>query len=117
MFGNEWEITKEVPEYFLDYREKNNGENNVRWNDRVTSQDGTWSGNIFDFYFKIINKLTEDINIPFKLKGIVREDDTSVHEAFREALANSLIHADYYGKQGIVIENIKIILNFQILVN
>ncbi|MHC6178538.1 RNA-binding domain-containing protein [Clostridium sp. JNZ X4-2] len=104
MFGNEWEITKEVPEYFLDYREKSNSEDNVRWNDRVTSQDGTWSGNIFDFYFKIINKLTEDINIPFRLKGIVRKDDTSVHEAFREALANALIHADYYGKQGIVIE-------------
>ncbi|OAA85395.1 RNA-binding domain-containing protein [Clostridium coskatii] len=104
MFGNEWEITKEVPEYFLDYREKSNSEDNTRWNDRVTSQDGTWSGNIFDFYFKIINKLTEDINIPFRLKGIVRKDDTSVHEAFREALANALIHADYYGKQGIVIE-------------
>ena len=104
MFGNEWEITKEVPEYFLDYREKSNSEDNMRWNDRVTSQDGTWSGNIFDFYFKIINKLTEDINIPFRLKGIVRKDDTSVHEAFREALANALIHADYYGKQGIVIE-------------
>ncbi|OBR90010.1 divergent AAA domain protein [Clostridium ragsdalei P11] len=104
MFGNEWEITKEVPDYFLDYREKGNSEDNVRWNDRVTSQDGTWSGNIFDFYFKIINKLTEDINIPFRLKGIVRKDDTSVHEAFREALANALIHADYYGKQGIVIE-------------
>ena len=104
MFGNEWEITKEVPDYFLDYREKSNSEDNTRWNDRVTSQDGTWSGNIFDFYFKIINKLTEDINIPFRLKGIVRKDDTSVHEAFREALANALIHADYYGKQGIVIE-------------
>lgn len=75
----------------------------MRWNDRVTSQDGTWSGNIFDFYFKIINKLTEDINIPFKLKGIVRKDDTSVHEA----LTNSLIHADYYWKQGIVIEKYK----------
>ncbi|AKN32850.1 transcriptional regulator [Clostridium carboxidivorans P7] len=93
MFGNEWDITKEVPEYFLDYREKSDNAAEVRWEDRVTSQDGTWSGNIFDFYFKVINKLTSDINIPFKLKGIVREDDTSVHKALREALANALIHA------------------------
>lgn len=107
MFGNEWDITKEVPEYFLDYREKNDNSSEIRWDDRVTSQDGTWSGNIFDFYFKIINKLTEDINIPFKLKGTFREDDTSVHKVFREALANALIHADYYGKQGIVIEKYK----------
>ena len=30
-------------------------------------------------------------------------DDTPVHKAIREALANCLIHADYYGRQGLVI--------------
>ena len=35
-------------------------------------------------------------------KGL-RIDDTPIHKAIREALANSLIHADYYGRQGIVI--------------
>lgn len=44
MFGNEWDITKEVPEYFLDYREKNDNAAEVRWEDRVTSQDGTRYG-------------------------------------------------------------------------
>ena len=29
--------------------------------------------------------------------------DTSIHKALREALANCLINADYYGRQGIVI--------------
>ena len=104
MFGNEWDIVREVPEYFLDYRKKDNAASSVRWEDRVTSQDGTWSGNLFDFFFKIINKLTDEINIPFKMKGALREDDTEVHKAIREALANALIHADYFGKQGIVIE-------------
>jgi predicted HTH transcriptional regulator len=31
-------------------------------------------------------------------------DDTAIHTALREALANTLIHADYYGRRGIVIE-------------
>jgi len=34
-------------------------------------------------------------------------DDTRVHQAMREALANALIHANYYGRQGIVIEKTK----------
>jgi len=33
-----------------------------------------------------------------------RIDDTPVHKAIREALANCLINADYYGRQGIVIK-------------
>jgi predicted HTH transcriptional regulator len=34
-------------------------------------------------------------------------DDTAIHTALREALANALIHADYYGRRGIVIEKTK----------
>ena len=42
---------------------------------------------------------------PFKLdEQMMRVDDTPIHAAIREALANALIHADYYGRQGIVID-------------
>lgn len=41
--------------------------------------------------------------MPFKLEGGNRIDDTPIHKAIREALANCLINADYYGKQGVVI--------------
>ncbi len=42
---------------------------------------------------------------PFKLdENMLRIDDTQVHAAIREALANALIHADYYGRQGIVVD-------------
>jgi len=41
--------------------------------------------------------------VPFKLEGGDRIDDTPVHKALREALANCLINADYYGRQGLVI--------------
>ena len=57
--------------------------------------DGTWSGNIFDFYRKVYSKLTSDLKIPFKLEEGQRKQDTPVHTALREALVNCLVHADY----------------------
>ena len=45
----------------------------------------------------------QDVKIPFKLEGGDRIDDTLVHKALREALANCLINADYYGRQGVVV--------------
>lgn len=58
---------------------------------------------MYDFYFRIYNKLIQDIKMPFKMDGGTRVDDTPVHQALREALANCLVHADYYGRQGLVI--------------
>jgi len=92
----------EFPQYFLDYQEK--FDSKIRWSDRVVSSSGEWSGNIFDFFFKAATKLTSDIKRPFKLDGIFRVDDTPVHKAVREALVNTLVNADYYGRQGIVIQ-------------
>ncbi len=102
-FGDFMTIVGELPNYFLDYRERLDAD--ARWSDRVTSGDGDWSGNIFDFYFKILDRLTGDIKRPFRLdQSLVRIDDTPIHAALREGLANALIHADYYGRCGIVIE-------------
>ena len=101
MFGYEYEITKEFPQYFLDYQEQFDA--NTRWTDRIVSTSGDWSGNVYDFYFRVYNKITQDIKVPFKLEGGDRIDDTPVHKALREALANCLINADYYGRQGLVI--------------
>ncbi len=101
MFGYEYEIVKEYPHYFLDYQEQMDP--NTRWTDRIVSSSGDWSGNVYDFYFRVYNKITQDIKVPFKLEGGDRIDDTPVHKALREALANCLINSDYYGRQGIVI--------------
>lgn len=102
-FGDFTYITDVLPNFFLDYREQKGGKN--RWTDRVCSGDGDWSGNIFDFYFKIIHKLTSDVEKPFQLdSNSLRIEQNEVHDALREALANALIHADYYGRRGIVIE-------------
>lgn len=101
MFGFEYEIVKEYPHYFLDYQEQL--DENTRWTDRIVSASGDWSGNLYDFYFRVYNKITQDVKVPFKMEGGDRIDDTPVHKALREALANCLINADYYGRQGLVI--------------
>jgi predicted HTH transcriptional regulator len=102
MFGFEYAIVHEFPEYFLDYQERM--DDVARWTDRFISNTGEWSGNIHDFYFHVQNRLTQDIKRPFALKdGWERIDDTSVHKAIREALLNSLIHADFYDRRGVVV--------------
>lgn len=101
MFGNEYDIVREYNAYFLDYQEQYDAD--TRWTDRIISSSGDWSGNVYDFYFRVYNKLTQDIKVPFKMEGGARVDDTSVHQALREALANCLVNADYYGRQGLVI--------------
>lgn len=101
MFGHEYEIVREFPAYFLDYQE--HLDDTTRWSDRIVSSSGDWSGNIYDFYFRVYNRISQDVKVPFKLEGGDRIDDTPVHKALREALANCLINADYYGRQGLVI--------------
>lgn len=103
MFGEDREITDEFPKYFLDYREKST-DSNIRWENRITSNSGLWSGNIYDFYFMIVNDLTMNLKVPFKLVNGIRQDTTLLHEAIREALANTLIHTDYRVERGIVVE-------------
>ncbi len=97
MFGRWLSIQEVMPHYFLDYQEQAAVESETRWTDRLVP-DGTWSGNLFDFYRRVYRKLSEDLKVPFVLKGGQRQEDTPVHEALREALVNTLVHADYTGR-------------------
>lgn len=101
MFGEEYLIVREFPEYFLDFREMLDPK--IRWTDRLQSSSGEWNGNLFEFYFRVYNKLIKDIKVPFRIEGGSRIDDTPVHKALREALANCLINTDYYTGRGIVV--------------
>lgn len=105
VFGHEYEIVREFPHYFLDYQEHDrSATEDERWTDRFVSSSGDWSGNICDFYFRVYNRIAQDIKVPFKLEGTDRIDDTPLHKALREALANALIHADYYDRRSLVIQ-------------
>jgi predicted HTH transcriptional regulator len=58
---------------------------------------------LYDFYRRVIRKLTAELKVPFVLKGDTRIDDTPVHQALREALVNTLIHADYSDRASVLV--------------
>lgn len=102
MFGQMVAIQEELPNYMLDYQERPEAKTEARWIDRITL-DGKWSGNLYDFYRKVYVKLTADLKVPFRLEKGERKDETPVHEALREALANVLVHADYSDRASVLI--------------
>ena len=85
----------------------------IRWTDRLQSTSGEWTGNLFDFYFRVYNKIIRNVKIPFKIVGGDRIDDTPVHRALREVLANCLVNADFYIPRGIVIKQDNDILTIE----
>lgn len=98
MFGQWPAIAEALPLYFVDYQERPRGyAETVQWLDRLVP-DGSWSGNLFDFYRRVVIKLTAEVKVPFVLQGDTRQDDTPTHKALREALVNALVHADYSGR-------------------
>ena len=108
MFGKTDSITDEtcVPHFFPDYRELGEEGSATRWIDRIYP-DGTWETNLFQFYRRVLPKLQEMLPIPFQLEGDTRIDETPAHVAVREALINTLVHADYSINASIVITRSK----------
>lgn len=104
MFGYEYEITAVFPNYFLDYQENRTNGIYARWTDRITSQSGDWSGNVFDFILRVMPKLQSDLKVPFMFKGNFRDEDTPLHKTVREATVNMLANADFYGRRGVVVQ-------------
>lgn len=102
MFGSYRPILEAFPNYMVDYQERPEARTEARWIDRLVP-DGSWSGNVFDFYQKVIRKLTADLKVPFLLEGYQRKDDTLVHKALREALVNALVHADYTERASVLV--------------
>ena len=96
MFGKTEAITDEVcaPYFFPDYRELGEESLTTRWLDRICP-DGTWEANLFQFYRRVLPKLQSILPVPFQLEGDMRKDETPAHVAVREALINTLVHADY----------------------
>lgn len=107
MFGRDETLREGVLGYHVDYRERLSDDPAVRWTDRLTA-DGTWHPNLFQFHLRVAQRLTADLKLPFQLDAdLFRKGETEVHEAIREALVNALIHADYKGQGGIVIEKLR----------
>ncbi|MEO5368390.1 MAG: putative DNA binding domain-containing protein, partial [Magnetococcus sp. WYHC-3] len=103
MFGKQRSLLDRLPAFHLDYQHlpEPSDPAGMRWLDRVTL-DGTWPGNLLEFYRKVVPKLRDGVRIPFQLgQDLLRRDDTPQHEALREAVVNALIHADHTGRGGV----------------
>lgn len=78
-----------------------------RWKDRVAPNEANYQNmNIFIFYRTVLNKLIMSIEDEFKLnENLMRTSYAAdIEIALREALANTLIHADYFYEDSIRIE-------------
>ena len=106
MFGRDETIKELHPIFRVDYFEfdgEEKGDSRRRWEDRITP-DGTWEPNLYQFFFKVLPRLTADLKRPFQLDDrMMRKDDSTAFEAVREALANAIIHADYREPGGVKI--------------
>jgi ATP-dependent DNA helicase RecG len=101
MFGKERSLLDALPHFHLDYQEQLSADPEERWTYRLTF-DGKWTPNLFNFYYRVYPRLVESIDVPFKLdKTATRQEGTHVHEALREAVVNTLIHADHQSSRPI----------------
>jgi len=81
------------PLYFLDYQEKD--EDELTWNRRVTTDDLTYVGNVFNFYLKVLQLLCDNLPNPFYLEGVVNAGDKILNYVAREALVNAISNCDF----------------------
>ncbi|MFQ1062178.1 RNA-binding domain-containing protein [Bordetella trematum] len=97
------EIIREIlPNYMVDYQERPEAKAEKRWVDRLIP-DGSWSGNVYDFFRRTYQKLTDGSKVPFRLVDGQRIEDSPQTEALREALVNTLIHADFTGRVSVLV--------------
>ena len=94
MFGKGLPVRERFDNIRMDFIDKSNLVPGSRWSDRLT-YDGMWENNLYNFMRMTIPKLVSGLKRPFKLQGMVRDDDTPVHKAIRESVTNMMIHADY----------------------
>jgi ATP-dependent DNA helicase RecG len=107
MFGRERSILDALSHYQLDYQEQLSDDPETRWTYRLTL-DGKWEPNLFNFYYRVYTRVVNDLEVPFQLdKDAIRRGETHVHEALREALVNTLIHADYQSTRPLKITKYK----------
>lgn len=115
MFGYEEQIRKEYPKYSLKYIEYDSSSNIDRI-EHISSSSGTWSGNIYDFFFIVLEKLYSQLSLPLKLQtldsSIVRIPYGTTLFTIREALANCFTNADFSIPSGVVITSAPNYLKF-----
>ena len=101
MFGKGLSIQERFANFRMDYIDFSNLIGDERYSDRLT-YDGRWENNLYQFFSRVVPKVTFDLPRPFRMEGIQRVDDTPQHKAVREAFTNAIIHADIMLETGIL---------------
>ena len=91
-------IRQKFPHFHLEYINHRNCQGKARWSDRVSTGDINFPDlNVFEFFQIVREKLRATINDTFELdQNSERKSPAELEDALREALANMLIHADYF---------------------
>ena len=93
LFGNYLMIKEIFPEYNLDYRENKTGAS--RWDYRLEASSLTWTGNAFDFYHMVVNRIQPMLPNRFHLNGLYEDGGEGLLECVREGLTNAIANCDY----------------------
>ena len=101
MFGKGLSVQERFANFRMDYIDFCNLIGDERYSDRLT-YDGRWENNLYQFFSRVIPKVTADFPRPFRMEGIQRVDDTPQHKAVREAFTNAIIHSDLLMDAGIL---------------
>lgn len=94
VFGSEKIVNAAVSDFRIEYLEVSGtsfADADNRYEYRMPVQK-----NLYEYYFSILEKLKKHINIPFKLRGMSRDENPPQFIAIREALVNLLMHTDYF---------------------
>ncbi|MGN0836731.1 MAG: RNA-binding domain-containing protein [Akkermansia sp.] len=104
MFGRDQAIRRYFPRYninYYEYGEDADLEAGARWSHRITP-DGTWEGNLYQFFFRVLPRIKSVLTHPFALnEDLSASGESGAYPAVREALANAIVHADYDGLGGV----------------
>lgn len=102
-FGTAIGINAICPSLWLDYLEK--GKGNERFSFRIDNKEIDYEPNIFNFYERVLSRLSETLPSPFHLgEGGINDGKTLVEEIVREALANAVSNLDTTSSMGLRIE-------------
>lgn len=105
VFGLHTSIKEYLPHYNVEYINKEKGEQNRSYKDRLI-YDGTWGeDNLYTFLFQVLDKIFLSIREDSEIlsDSITRKSPSKIKIAIREAIVNSIIHSDYKVPIGIKI--------------
>lgn len=93
LFTDAMHIQSVFPYYHLDFQVVYApGE---KWLNRISSDDGSFSGNLFDFYLKVYSELSSNISSAYVSDGASNIGPKLMQETVKEALANAFCNHSF----------------------